>query len=271
MNIPRSKNQWYGKCFEEAISVIWRTDSFTNPCPDNIPEKHFTEIYKDAEKFLTIFQKDEPITSIEWIGNHTILESGDLIINGRPCEIKYVSAGLGTWGNYSINKIYDFTNIPCHTTFMEQVGFLDILRPFAVANPMWERNPFTPNPIDREAAKKLSEEGNEKLVRLDYQWRHTFIEAIYDYFTTHPEQAKSFIKACVNKSICGKNVPKTLCVYNSKKKTLQNYSNTALLSKINNLDIKLNDLSISFGKVRVSFYWKNHIGCNLAMNVFLEE
>ena len=102
------------------------------------------------------FEIHEPIHSIEWIGGHTITASGDLIINGTVREFKRVSSGLGTWGNYSINNLYPYVeNIPSHIEVMDEYGFLNILKPYAGEKPRWEKNPFTPNPLNEEEVAEL--------------------------------------------------------------------------------------------------------------------
>lgn len=109
--MKKRDNQWYGKCFEEAIYHLSRGEDFINPYPSHIPENDFSTLLIDAKDFIKQFQKEEPIQSIKWVGKNTITESGDLIINNTPREIKYVSSGLGTWGNYSKTKtLQNFSN-----------------------------------------------------------------------------------------------------------------------------------------------------------------
>ena len=64
-------------------------------------------------------------------------------------------------------------------------------------------------------------------------------------------------------------MPKSLCVYNYVKKELSIYSDNEVLEKSEITDIHLNDFGITFGKVRINFAWKNHVGHNLAIYVFL--
>lgn len=268
----KAENQWYGKAFEQLFYLIASKKDLFNPYPERIPEKDYFNLIEEARDCVEQFEIREPIYSIEWVGGHTITASGDLIINGTVREFKRVSSGLGTWGNYSINNLYPYAeNIPSHIEVMDEYGFLNVLKPYAGEKPRWEKNPFTPNPLNKEEVAELekNEDSVAKRDELDLIWRSAFAKNVFDYFSKNLTDAQAFVNECVNKQISGKNMPKSLCVYNYVKKELSIYSDNEILEKSEITDIHLNDFGITFGKVRINFAWKNHAGRNLAIYVFL--
>lgn len=268
----KADNQWFGKQFERLICDIKNNSPIVNYYPNHIKENELIILIHDAKEFLKQYEENEPIQSIEWIGNHTITADGDLIINGQICEIKRVQSGLGTWCNSTINNLYKYINMPTHIDYMEKYGMLDFLRPYAGSNPRWVKNRKTPNPINDIEEKSLEKDPKAiaEWQRLDDIWRPKFIHDVYQNFLQNPELMYNFVEDCLTKKVINKQMPKSLCVFNYKKQKLYAISNGKLLKQKNNLIIpSLNEKGIYFGPIRISIYWKNDYH-NLAMNIFLE-
>ena len=97
----KAENQWFGKAFEQAIVLVKTNSDIINPYPNHINNSDWQEIIEDAKIFISQYEKIESIITIQWIGNYTSSEDGDLIINGKKIEVKRVSEGNGTYLNTS--------------------------------------------------------------------------------------------------------------------------------------------------------------------------
>ena len=263
----KADNQWYGKGFEQAIVMIKKNNNYNNPYPDHIPNEDWLEIIENAKDFIFQYEKINPITSIEWIGNHTGTQDGDLIINGEKQEIKRVSQGLGTWGNFTIRHLYKYLpkNFPSHIEFMKKSGLYNRFQTVASTH-KWESDLYATNFLTKEDAKKFG----DNFVEEDENWRRDFVKAVYDAFLNNPESLQAFINDCITKKISPrKNMPKNLIIYNYKTKKISNFADTDIIKKEYDASIKMNEFGVVLDTIRVNFSWKNHCGNNLAMYIFL--
>lgn len=268
----KNENQWYGKQFERLICDIKKGKEPINYYPTHVAEKDMPNLIRDAQEFIRQYEASEPIITIDWIGNHTITADGDLVINGRVCEVKHVETGLGTWCNSTINNLYKYLDIPTHIDYMEKYGMLNFLSKYTSPTPRWIKNKNTPNPINEKEEKILIQDPDavREWRRLDDIWRPKFIENVYQNFLDNPDIMHKFIGDCLTKKVINKQMPKSLCVFNYKKQKLYAISNGELLEQKSNPIVPyLNEKGIYFGPIRINIYWKNDFH-NFAMNVFLE-
>ncbi len=265
----KADNQWYGKGFEIAIYFTFNNYSRVNPFPTHLPEPVWEQMLKEAKKFIEYYNSKEKIISIDYIGNHTGTMDGDLIINGEKVEIKRVSSGLGTWGNFTINHIYKYLSddFKPHTDFMKKVGLYDKFISLSKSH-TWIKKPYATSPLSVEEARKFGDE----LLDLDEQWRKNFVKAVFEDLLKHPENIQKLTNDCVTKQISPKkNMPKRLIVYNYVTNTITNFADMDLIKEEYSKNIEANDLGILLDGVRINFSWKNHCGHNLAMYVFLRR
>ena len=269
MTNKKADNQWYGKGFEIAIYIIFNNLLQTNPFPIHLTDKDWQCLLNDARKFIEYYNSKEKIISIEYIGNHTGTMDGDLIINGEKVEIKRVSQGLGTWGNFTIKHIYKYlsNDFKPHTEFMKKVGIYDKFVSLS-KNHSWMKKPYATNLLSVDEAKKFGDD----LYDLDETWRKDFNKAVFEDLIKHPQNIQRLTNDCVTKRISPKkNMPKKLIVYNYVNNTITNFADIDLIKKEYNETIEANDLGILLDGIRINFSWKNHCGRNLAMYVFLRR
>ena len=263
----KADNQWYGKGFEQAIVMVKKNKIYNNPYPIHISNIDWLEIIEDAKDFIIQYEKITPIISIEWIGNHTGTEDGDLIINGEKVEVKRVLQGLGTWGNFTIKHLYKYLpkDFPSHIEFMKKSGLYDKFQAVASTH-KWENDLYATNPLTEEEAKKFG----DSFIEEDESWRREFVKAVYEAFLNNPQSLQAFINDCVTKKISPrKNMPKNLIVYNYKTKKISTFADTDIIKKEYDTSIKVNEFGVVLDTIRVNFSWKNHCGHNLAMYIFL--
>ena len=270
MSNCKADNQWYGKGFEQAIMLVKKQLSPINPYPEHIPETDWLELLQDATTFIVQYENFiEPITTIEWIGCHTISCSGDLIINGYIEEVKRVTSGTGTWVNSTINHIYEYLpkNFPSHIDSMRDFGFLDIISKYTTTgSKRWTKNKYTPNPLNVVEAKAVA---TSELDEWDNKWRPFWMKQLYDGLCSDLNNLKRFIDNCITKAIIGKQAPKHLLVFNQNTKILHNAINYQQCLNQKQITVHNNEKGFVLGPIRVAPYWKNHTCCNLAMNIFL--
>lgn len=268
MNLGKESNQWAGKAFEQSIAALFNKQSLTNPYPNHLSNEDYYEIVNDAKEFLKQLAQSINIQSIKWIGNHTMLDSGDLIINDEISEIKHVHQGQGTWANISVKHIYDYLpkTFPSHIEFMEKVGLLEVIEKYTPTK-KWLKDNRTANLLTRDQAHAL--DNAEDVSILDKNWRAAFVNDVFNELIKDEQNLQRFINDCVSKEICGKSTPKHLYVFNYKNKKLLSVSERDIKESINKHEYYVNDLSICLNQIRISFAWKNRCGCNLAMYIFL--
>lgn len=265
----KSENQWFGKGFEIAIYIVFNKLPSINPFPEKLSTNDWQLLLADALIFINYYNSKEKIISIEWIGNHTGTMDGDLIINGEKVEIKRVSSGLGTWGNFTINHIYKYlsNDFKPHTEFMKKVGLYDKFVLFSKSH-TWMKKAYATSPLSVEEAKKFGDE----LIELDEQWRKDFVKAVFEDLLKHPENIQKLTNDCVTKQISPKkNMPKKLIIYNYITNTITNFADIDLIKKEYDKTIETNNFGILLDGIRINFSWKNHCGHNLAMYVFLRR
>lgn len=267
MTNKKADNQWYGKAFEQAIVMVKRNKIYNNPYPSRIPNIDWLEIIEEAKDFIIQYEKITPIISIEWIGNHTGTQDGDLIINGEKVEIKRVWQGSGTWGNFTIKHLYKYLpkDFPSHIEFMKKSGLYNKFQTVASTH-KWENDLYPTSPLTMEEAKEFG----DNFIKEDEDWRREFVKAVYEAFLNNPQLLQAFINDCVTKKISPrKNMPKKLIVYNYRTKKISNFADTDIIKKEYDTSIKMNEFGVVLDTIRVNFSWKNHCGHNLAMYIFL--
>lgn len=265
----KAENQWYGKGFEIAIYKVFNKFSLTNPFSEYINNEEWLHLLNDAKLFIKYYNSNEKIISIEWIGNHTSTMDGDLIINGEKVEIKRVSKGLGTWGNFTIKHIYKYlsNDFQPHTEFMKKVGLYEQFAAVSKSH-AWMKDPYATSPLSMDEAKIYG----DNFTVLDEEWRKNFVKAIYQNLLNNPKNIQRLINDCITKEISPKKkMPKKLIVYNYITNTITNFADIDLIKKEYDNSIKANEFGIILDSIRINFSWKNHCGHNLAMYVFLRR
>jgi hypothetical protein len=202
------------------------------------------------------------LNNIKYTGDNYHL-SADIVYNNKLLEIKDVSSGKGTYANLSLNKCCKLLNLPLFD-FNKYYSF------FKKNN--IEFNNKNVSPLSKEMAEDICFIKNyNELCKLDNNERNNYINKLYNYFLNNKNALINFINYCIFKTQINKEIVDLYLVYNSKLKEITYlYFKEDIYKMSNNYsNILLTNKGINFGSFRISISWKNHIGNNLAIYVFL--
>ena len=229
----KADNQWYGKGFEQAIVIVKKHLLPTNPYPKYIPEEDWLNLLNDANIFVTQYEKDiMPIVTIDWTGDKTKKEDGDLIINNIKVEVKHVEDAAGTYTSTSWEKAAKKYGLPLPDSreYLKNSKCYDkLLHKFKNEVNMNSASPFIP-----KRAEEIME--TEPIWYKQYQkeeqpYRYPITEDVYQYLKNNPDKCREFLYGILSKDINDKNAPDQLVVFNYKKKQITYFSDKTNLMK----------------------------------------
>lgn len=273
----KADNQWYGKGFEQAIVIVKKHQTPINPYPDHISAKDWLKLLHDAAVFIIQYEKQiAPIITIEWIGNKTKNEDGDLIINGIKVEVKHVEDANGTYMGTSWAKAvkkYDLP-LPDSREYLKTSGCYDKL--FAKFGD--EVNTINASPFDIDRADEIQEKEKEwynKYKQEEKKTREPIVEAVYQFLKDNPNKCRDFLYGILSKDINDKQAPDQLVVFNYKKQQITYFSDkTTLMNTIDNYKLtKTNRQKVGFklGPFNIQIGWQNGAAlCNPTVRALIK-
>lgn len=271
----KADNQWYGKGFEQAIVMIKNNLPCNNPYPDKLSNDNWDNIVNDAKTFIPQYEKYKIINSIEWIGDKTKNENGDLIINGNKVEIKHVSGGTGTYLNTSWETCVHRYKMPLEVKqyLTNNKLYDELILKFKNKVNTQTNSPFTINQA-KEIINSETEWYN-KYKKKEEQARIDLVSNVYNYLNENPDIQEKFIYDIVTKNISDKQMPDELVIYNYNKKEITYFFDNKSLMQLNK-NFKLTKsnrqkLGFTLGNFRIQIGWQNGAGlCNPTIRAFIK-
>jgi len=264
----KSDNQWYGKGSEQAIVIVKKSLPQINPYPEHIPDSDWSKILHYALNFVREYEKRYgEITTIEWIGNKTNTADGDLLINKEIIEIKFVETDSnGTWFNTTLFNTKNRYGLPkTYKDYMVEDGLYKALAEHFGEHLNYENN----SPISQELAsftEKNEKEWYKNYTNAEKRTRVRFTKDFFNYLKDNPEMERQFVIDAVTKSICNKQIPDKLVVFNYAKGTIKDvYSKEQLMKLYDNGKVTMTSrqkLGFYAGKIRIAIGWQNGGGLN---------
>lgn len=254
MNILKENNQYYGKYFENAICDVINNNKIENKTGFSFPQQDISEMNEDA--FLCAkFIRGNKAT---WVGNKTTKMNCDAIIDNVHTEIKYVSAGSGTYFNTSLEYLTTL-GFPSYREYMKEDVYPFLEKYFG------EKIYENISPVSQEEShwfRNTYPTEYKKLTTLDKKARTKYVSDLYTYFKNNPAILSRFISDCLSKKNSGKTPPDRLVIFNYRKKDCRIIDKDTILSLTQNKIFKKNQLSLIFDKLRISIGWQNGNGLN---------
>lgn len=270
----KAENQWYGKAFEQVINAVFHQVKINNPYPLHVEEKDFQKMFKHAKSFIENFEKKYfKINSMEWVGNKTSTENGDLIVNGLVVEVKYTEKGNATWLNTNMDRFHDTYGFPkTYKDYMMEAGLYDIL----VKNLGEEVSLENVSPIsDGARAKKIQSMSFYKdYAKKENDVRTKYTSDVFKFLKNSPEVEKQFTLDVVTKGICQKTMPDFLCSFHYGDDSFESYSKEDLMALYKDGKITQTSrqkLGFYAGKIQIAIGWQNCNGlCNPTIRGFIK-
>ena len=255
MKITKSNNQYYGKYFERAICSVINNEPFVNLTNFNFPPEDIEKMNSDAKICSNIFNAKNAL----WIGNYTSTQSGDILLDGKNVEIKYVSGGKGTYLNTSLEYFSSILGFVSYKEYMKPEVY-PFLEPF-FGKKIYDNI----SPVSQQQSKdfrKNFKKEYEILVKLDKKARTKYVSDLYEFLLNNPEKLSRFISDCISKEISNKTAPYCLVIFNYNTQKVEIINKATIEDLKNNKIFTKNNLSLNFGNFRASIGWQNGAGLN---------
>lgn len=263
MKICKKNNQYYGQYFEEALVAAINKEPFTNNTSFEFSEEELREFQQDAlacAKYLKA-------TTARYVGRAVNKENCDAYIDEESSEIKYVSAGTGTYFNTSIsylNKI-GYTK---YNEYLERFGIYQILVPFFGENIRGKISPVSIKESSLFQREHVAE--YKELVKQEKICREQYVLDLYNYLHDNPDKLLKFVYDMITKEAANKKAPERLIIFNHETKNITKFSKKQLCHLLQQKNFRRTALGLVFNGFRVQVGWQNGTGlCNPTLRVFL--
>lgn len=281
----KSENDLYGEAFEKLLVNKLGGHVKITPAEAKLISPEDVDIAAAAIK-----KEFKNIRSVQHIGPAVKNESGDIKVNGKNVEVKYVGQGHGTYWNTSMEafiNMFPNSNIKSYTrtkdfdavrkyldrVYKEYEMDIDVFSntsPVPSSKKFKEfRRLFDRKAYDMDTLETLKDEfGNEyqnilfdELTELELPIRQKWVKSIIKYFENNPEEVIRLYNIILTKAASDKQTPDYYLVYNYTNKTAEITSAMDLATD----DIKLktsDEDTVSFivGNFRLTFAWQNGTG-----------
>lgn len=257
MKISKKDNQYYAEFFERAVNAAINGESFTGE-----------EVsYSFTEEDKNIMKEDAQALAVEingkeskYIGRATSNESGDLRVDGKNIELKYV--GQGKAGTYFNTSIYYFEkhDKKSFKEFMREGGLYDALRGYGL-NPSEDNN----SPVSKSEGDNFRHNNPtayKQIAELDKQIRANYVDYIFSEMKADPDFAWKFVSDMLSKEEAGKTIPDVIYAYNYKDDSITKITKEEISSMGKKSFSKSGKFSIKSGNVRMTLAWQNGSGLN---------
>lgn len=259
----KANNQYYGKYFECCVvnqinneNVDLYKETF-----NDFTDEERKEILEDAKKLANYLKVDKA----EYIGNHTVLASGDIYLplSNEYLELKYVSTGNGTYWNTSLSYFEKFGfNIQ---EYFKKFGLIQALEDTFGTHIQIKTNAKSPVSMADSSLIRYNykDEYETKIKPIDEQMRKAFVSDLAIYFQNNPDKTYELVNDILlkNSMTTQKSKPDRLIIYNYTKKTIKEL-NWNLFYKNQNDKIRATNKGLMIGDIRIAIGWQNGNGLN---------
>lgn len=279
VNVTKETNQYYGKSFEACVAAEVNKTDYTMYYHESykIPEKELELQKRGAKKIAEYLNSN----GVEYVGNHTMTETGDLIdsATGEHIELKCVGS-TGSTGTYFQTSAYYLTRFGID------------LKQYMVKHDLYEAieslgekvNRSNKSPVDGKTSSRIRHTKKEQFESIVVPVAEKIQKEMVSDFVALMRKDKNvmmtFMHDMLNKIGC-KEVEDDNTSYMPDRYIVYNYTtdevfelNLPELMKniaIESNDIHQNDKGARIGNVRFQLSWKNGFGLyNPALYIFLK-
>ena len=251
----KKENRNIGKYMEQAIIAIINHAPIVNNTDCEFSDNVIAKMNEDAERIV----KNIGGTEASYIGDQTKNSNGDIIIDGKVVELKYVSCGKGTYLNTTMDYFYNELDFPSYKDYMKE-EILPWLNQF-FGDKVYKNF----SPVSKEESSAFRKEKPKEyaiLQTMDKKARAKYVTDLYNLFIASPEKLGKFISDCITKEAAGKETPDVLIVYD------YNTNKTIIVDKqhiqdlVKNKTFKKTSLGLVFDGFRVQVGWQNGAALN---------
>ena len=265
MKILREHNQYYGRYIERGIADYANNLPIQNYEEFAFPADHIENMNSDIDIITNYLNT----TNIQYIGNHTANENGDLIVDDAVVELKYTDGSLGTYFNTS-TEFVKYIGFTTFSEYLKSQGYYNDLNQLGV-----EVNFNNISPVSMATSKNIRHNNTElyrQIIDIEKVYRLKYVALLHQYLTSNIEARLQFIKNLITKAASNKNMPDRLIVFNHDAKWIKEFNKQDILTRLVDDNLTLSGGTIKMYGVHFTIGWQNGTGLNNpTIRVFLEE
>lgn len=249
----KKENGNVGKYVEQALVTTINQESIINNTSYNFPIETIEKMNEDAKRIA----KDLGGTKADYIGNHTKNANGDIIIDGKIVELKYVSCGKGTYLNTTMDYFNTELGFCSYKEYMKE-EILPWLSQF-----FGDKVYKNLSPVSKEESSAFQKTKDYTTLKaMDKKARARYVTDLYNYLIANPEKLAKFISDCITKEAAGKEAPDILVVYDYSINKTTIIDRERIEELIKNKTFRKTSLGLVFDKFRVQIGWQNGAALN---------
>lgn len=247
-------NQYYGKDFEKL--VYKKLSNKEVPLSNKVLCLDIGKMKEDALLMADFIKSKIDIKNVTYTGNNVNKRNGDLNIDGKDIELKYVgNSGSGTYFNTSM-------------IFLEQIGlksFREFDKPIRdyLFNFFGKQVYDNTSPVTMAQSKEFRYKNikeYEELKKIDKAWRKKYVDYIYNELVSNKQLFNKFVKSLLNKSITNECCPDFIFYMNHEDQNIGFFDIRSI--KDISLQLSKTELGLNLGKLRIAISWQNGTGLN---------
>ena len=249
----KKENGNVGKYMEQALVATINQESIINNTSYNFPMEIIEKMNEDAKRIA----KDLGGTKASYIGNHTKNANGDIIIDGKIVELKYVSCGKATYLNATMDYFKTELGFCSYKEYMKE-EILPWLSQF-----FGDKVYKNLSPVSKEESSAFQKTKDYSTLKaMDKKARARYVTDLYNYLVANPEKLAKFISDCITKEASGKEAPDILVVYDYSINKTTIIDREHIEELIKNKTFRKTSLGLVFDKFRVQIGWQNGAALN---------
>lgn len=264
MKIVREYNQYYGRYMERGIADYNNHLPIQNHEGFDFPLDHIKTMNSDIRTIVCYLNAK----NIQYIGNHTANEDGDLMVDEQVVELKYTDGSLGTYFNTS-TEFVKHIGFMTYSEYLKTEGYYNELINMGIKVSMTNISP-----VSMSVSKNIrynQPELYKLIVETEKTYRLNYVMSLYQFLMNNDEARLQFVKNLITKEASNKNMPDRLIVFNHTNKWIREFNKQDILTRLNNDGLSVSGGTIKLYGVHFTIAWQNGTGLNNpTIRVFLE-
>lgn len=249
----KRENRNIGTYIEQAVVAITNREPIANNTDYEFSTEIIEKLNDDAERIA----KNLGGSIASYIGNQTKSTNGDIIVDGKVVELKYVSCGKGTYLNTTMDYFYTELGFPSYREYMKE-EILPWLSQF-----FGDKVYKNLSPVSKEESSAFQKTKDYDILKqMDKRARAKYVADLYDLFVVNPEKLAKFISDCITKNAAGKEAPDVLVVYDYSTNKTTIIDKEHIQDLVKNKTFRKTSLGLVFDGFRVQISWQNGTALN---------
>lgn len=266
----KDNNQYFGQLFEEKIAMLLNANIEESVKYDFLPEE-IKEVESHASKTANfikyLFIRDSKINCI-YNARNTITTLGDLTVNKKSIELKYVGTGFGTYHNTSVNY-FSTIGIKSYKDFLLEKGYYKEIKILLKDIPEVSVKEEALSPLSNSESKIIRKKYKniyKQISSLERNIRVEYNKYFYEKLSSDSKLKERVLLDFIQKSTSSnsKGIPDYIIVYNWKNNKMKCLTKTKVKELINSIDnLRLTPTGIIYENgIRLQIGWQNGNGLN---------